>query len=98
MEDMEQKMVDPAGSNFTDEDRAEFRSLGADGYVKLLGTLADGAYPDPYGDAITFYVVSGGQAQKTDTTHNEEGHQVWSSDVRGEDYPGLADLSYLIDL
>lgn len=91
-------MVDPAGSNFTDEDRAELRSLGADGYVKLLGTLADGAYPDPFGTGTTYYVVSGGEARTQDTVMAPEGRQVWSADVRSDDYPGLADISYLIDL
>jgi hypothetical protein len=95
---MEQTMVDPAGSNFTDEDRAEFRSLGSDGYGKLLGTLADGDYPDPFGEGTTYYVVSGGGAKIQDCGETEEGRQVWSADVRSDDYPGLADLSYLIDL
>ena len=98
MEEREQKMVDPAGSNFTDEDRAEFRSLGSDGYVKLLGTLADGAYPDPYGAGTTYYLVSGGQPQIQDCAMSDEGRQVWSADVRSDDYPGMADISYLIDL
>ena len=98
MEEREQTMADPAGSNFTDEDRAEFRSLGQEGYVKLLGTLADGDYPDPYGEGTTFYVVSGGQVRIQETGVVYEGRKVWSADVRSDDYPELADLSYLIDL
>ncbi|HEV2635736.1 MAG TPA: hypothetical protein VGX23_11355 [Actinocrinis sp.] len=92
-------MVDPAGSNFTDEDRAELRALGSDGYVKLLGTLADGDYPDPYGEGTTYYTVSGGSAQIQETGDvEEEGRRVWSADVRSDHYPDFADLSYLIDL
>ena len=91
-------MVDPAGSNFSDEDRAEFRALGSDGYAKLLGTLADGNYPDPFGDGVTFYSVTGGQPQIQDCAMRTEGRQVWSADVRSDDYPGAADISYLIDL
>jgi hypothetical protein len=91
-------MVDPGGSDFTESDRLEFQALGPDGYAKLLGDQADGDYPDPFGIGTTYYVVSAGQPSVQDCRTNEEGRQVWSADVRSDDYPGFADLTYLVSL
>ncbi|HVK26666.1 MAG TPA: hypothetical protein VM677_35405 [Actinokineospora sp.] len=96
-------MVDPGGSDFTDEDRREFRDMGREEYLIRLIECGWSDYPNPFGDGTTFitHAPDGNHERRTAEFPNggpgcREGRLVWCARTRRDERADQADDSYLI--